>query len=328
MAANTRSAEVATRAGEREIVATRVFAAPRALVFSLWTDPRHIAQWWGPDGFTTTTHEMDVRPGGVWRFVMHGPDGVDYKNKVVYREVVAPERLVYDHVSGPPFHVTVTFAEQGGKTAVTMRMIFESEAVRENVIKQFGALDGLTQTLGRLGDHVARTVGLGPALPPAGQEVVITRLVDAPREVVFKAWTEPKRLKQWWGPRGFTTPFCTVDLRPGGVFHYCMRSPEGRDIWGKGVYREIVVPERIVYTDTFADADGNLVSPTYYGLSTGHPDETLVTVLFTAQGHQTKVTVQHAVPESVPERSGIKEGWTEMLDRLAEELAKTSLGGA
>ncbi len=328
MAANTRSAEVATRAGEREIVATRVLAAPRALVFSLWTDPRHIAQWWGPDGFTTTTHEMDVRPGGVWRFVMHGPDGVDYKNKLVYREVVAPERLVYDHVSGPPFHVTVTFAEQGGKTAVTMRMIFESEAVRENVIKQFGALDGLTQTLGRLGDHVAHTVGLGSALPPAGQEVVITRLVDAPREVVFKAWTEPKRLKQWWGPRGFTTPFCAVDLRPGGVFHYCMRSPEGRDIWGKGVYREIVVPERIVYTDTFADADGNLVSPTYYGLSTGHPDETLVTVLFTAQGHQTKVTVQHAVPESVPERSGIKQGWTEMLDRLAEELAKTSLGGA
>ena len=77
MAANTTSAEAATRAGEREIVATRVFAASRALVFTLWTDPRHIAQWWGPNGFTTTIHEMDVRSGGVWRFVMHGPDGVD-----------------------------------------------------------------------------------------------------------------------------------------------------------------------------------------------------------------------------------------------------------
>ncbi len=328
MAANTTSADIATRAGEREIVATRVFAAPRALVFTLWTDPRHIAQWWGPNGFTTTIDEMDVRPGGVWRFVMHGPDGVDYKNKIVYREVVAPDRLVYDHVSGPQFQVTVTFAEQGGKTTVTVRMLFESAADREKVIMQFGALEGLTQTLGRLGDHVARTVGLRLAESAAGQEIVIRRLVDAPRDVVFKAWTQAERLKQWWGPRGFTTPFCSVDLRLGGVFLYCMRSPEGRDIWGRGVYRDIVVPERIVYSDMFADADGNPVSPTHYGMSAGHPVETLVTVTFTAHGHQTQVTVEHAVPESVPERLGIKQGWTEMLDRLAGELANASMGGA
>lgn len=328
MAANTTSADIATRAGEREIVATRVFAAPRALVFTLWTDPRHIAQWWGPNGFTTTTHEMDVRPGGVWRFVMHGTDGVDYKNKIVYREVVAPDRLVYDHVSGPQFHVMVTFAEQGGNTAVTVRMLFESAAEREKVITQFGALDGLTETLGRLEDHVAHTVGLRLAESAAGQEIVITRLVDAPREVVFKAWTQAERLKQWWGPQGFTTPFCAVDLRPGGVFLYCMQSPEGRDIWGRGVYRDIVVPERIVYSDTFADADGNPVSPTHYGMSAGHPAETLVTVTFTAHGHRTQVTVRQAVPESVPERSGIKQGWTEMLDRLAGELANASMGGA
>jgi uncharacterized protein YndB with AHSA1/START domain len=78
----------------------------------MWTDPNHVAQWWGPKGFTNTIHEMDVRPGGVWRFVMHGPDGVDYQNKIVFIEVVKPERLVYDHVSGPKFHVTVTFTEQ------------------------------------------------------------------------------------------------------------------------------------------------------------------------------------------------------------------------
>lgn len=328
MAANTTSADAATRVGEREIVATRVYAAPRALVFTLWTDPRHIAQWWGPNGFTTTIHEMDVRPGGVWRFVMHGPDGVDYKDKIVYREVAAPDRLVYDHVSGPQFHVTVTFADQGGKTTVTVRMLFESAAERENVIKEFGALEGLTQTLGRLGDYVARAGDRHPAGSTSGQEIVIARLVDAPQDVVFKAWTEPRRLKKWWGPRGYTTPFCTVDLRPGGVFHYCMRSPEGRDFWGRGVYQDIVVPERIVYTDTFADADGHPVSPTHYGMSTTHPAETLVTVTFTAQGHQTKVTVQQAVPESVPERSGMTQGWTEMLDRLADELANASPGGA
>jgi uncharacterized protein YndB with AHSA1/START domain len=85
----------------REIATTRVFDAPRDLVFDAWTSPEHVAQWWGPNGFTTTTHSMDVRPGGEWIFVMHRPDGSDYKNHIVYREVVRPERILYDHVSGP-----------------------------------------------------------------------------------------------------------------------------------------------------------------------------------------------------------------------------------
>ena len=94
------SAVASTSSSDREIVVTRVFDAPRALVFKLWTDPEHLAHWWGLNGFTITNYEMDVRLGGVWRFVMHGPNGVDYQNKVVYREVVEPERLVYSHVLG------------------------------------------------------------------------------------------------------------------------------------------------------------------------------------------------------------------------------------
>src|SRR5262245_27650391 len=113
-------------ASDREIIATRVFDAPRELVYRMWTDRQHVARWWGPNGFTNTIHEMDVRPGGVWRFVMHGPDGRDYQNKIVYTEVVPPERLAYDHVSGPTFSAVVTFAEEGGKTRVTGRMVFES----------------------------------------------------------------------------------------------------------------------------------------------------------------------------------------------------------
>ncbi len=153
-------------------------------------------------------------------------------------------------------------------------------------------------------------------------EIVITRVFDAPRDLVFKAWTEPERLMRWWGPKGFTTPFCRVDLRPGGVFHYCMRSPEGRDFWGRGVYVEVVQPERIVYIDSFADEEGNPVEPTRYGMSPAHPRETLVTVTFTEHEGKTMVTLQHAIPASVPERSGAQQGWTEMLDRLAKELAK------
>lgn len=135
---------------DREIVATRVFDAPRELVFKMWTDPKHVAHWWGPNGFTSTIYEMDVRPGGVWRFVMHGPDGVDYQNKIVYAEIVKPERIVYSHVSGPQFQVTATFAEHGDKAKLTVRMLFESAAQRDKVAKEFGAVEGLNQTLGRL----------------------------------------------------------------------------------------------------------------------------------------------------------------------------------
>ena len=144
-----------TNTADREIVSARVFDAPRELVWKAWVDPKHVAQWWGPKGFTNTIHEMDVRPGGVWRFAMHGPDGTDYKNEIVFIEVVKPERLVYDHVSGPRFHVTATFADEGGKTKLTMRMVFPTAEERDNTVKKFGAVEGLNQTLGRLGEHLA-----------------------------------------------------------------------------------------------------------------------------------------------------------------------------
>jgi len=113
---------------DREIVTTRVFDAPRELVFKAWTDPDHLAKWWGPKGFTNTFQEFDMRPGGVWRFIMHGPDGVDYKNKSVFVEVVKPERIVLQHVSGPRFQVTAAFAEEAGKTRLTFQMLFETAA--------------------------------------------------------------------------------------------------------------------------------------------------------------------------------------------------------
>ena len=141
----------------REIVVTRVFDAPRDLVFQMWTDPKHIAQWWGPNGFTSTIYEMDVKPGGVWQFVMHGPDGVDYQNKVVYLEIVRPERIVYSHVSGPQFQMTVTFADDGGQTRLTAQMLFESAALRDKVAGQFGAVEGLKQTIGRLQEYMEKT---------------------------------------------------------------------------------------------------------------------------------------------------------------------------
>lgn len=141
---------------DREIVTTRLIDAPRELVFKVWTDPHHLAQWWGPNGFTNTIHQMDVRPGGAWNLTMHGPDGTDYRNESVYVEVVPPSRLVYDHVTGPTFRATATFEEEDGKTRVTLRMVFESAEKRERVEREFGAVEGAKQTFAKLAEYVAK----------------------------------------------------------------------------------------------------------------------------------------------------------------------------
>ena len=146
---------------DREILIIRVFDAPRELVFQAWTNPEHVAQWWGPNGFTNTIHEMDVRPGGVWRLTMHGPDGVDYPNKIVFIEVVKPERLVYTHGGdegdeSEPFHVTVTFDEHGGKTTLALRSLFASAAERDKVVEEYGAVEGGNQTLARFAEFLTK----------------------------------------------------------------------------------------------------------------------------------------------------------------------------
>jgi len=144
----------------RSIIGFREFDAPRELVFSVWTDPRHLAQWWGPIGFRTTTSSFDMRPGGVWRFVMHGPDGRDYQNRVTFEEIVPPERIVYRHGGGEDvepvqFRQTVIFEDLGGRTRIIWRGDFPSAAERDRVIKEYGAAEGLKQTMTRMADYVA-----------------------------------------------------------------------------------------------------------------------------------------------------------------------------
>ncbi len=151
-----RTTEVSA-ASDREIVISRRFDAPRDLVYKVWTNPEHIGAWWGPRGFSTTTHEMDLRSGGLWRFIMHGPDGTDYKNRIEYVEVVEPERLVYWHGGenddSQPFHVTVTFSQQDEVTEVTMIQRYATVEDRQMSVK-FGAVDGGNQTFDRLSAYL------------------------------------------------------------------------------------------------------------------------------------------------------------------------------
>ena len=159
---DARSNPVAQTA-DREIVLTRTFDAPRELVWEAWTNPKHVVNWWGPRGFTTTIEKMDVRPGGVWKHVMHGPDGTDYPNSSVFKEVVKPERLVFSHgggkQGGPGAHFVATWtfeALAGNKTKVTARMVFDSPTDRDFVVKEYGAIEGGKQTLERLADYLSK----------------------------------------------------------------------------------------------------------------------------------------------------------------------------
>jgi uncharacterized protein YndB with AHSA1/START domain len=303
---------------DREIVVSRDLDAPRELVFAAWTDPRHVSNWWGPRGFTTTTKEMDVRPGGVWRFVMHGPDGTDYKNKIAFLEVARPERIAYKHAGEEDtenvrFQTTVTFEDQGGKTRLTLLMVFASAEERNHVVEKYGAIEGGQQTLERLAEHLAG-------------EFVVTRTFDAPRELVFKAWTEKERLMRWWGPKGFTLLSCTIDARPGGTFHYALRAPDGGEMWGKWGFREVAPPERLVFVASFADAAGNVIRAPF---SKDWPLEVLSTVTFTEHDGRTTL-VMRGVPLSASEaerkafdamHGSMQQGWGGTLDQLTAELA-------
>ncbi len=159
-------------------------------------------------------------------------------------------------------------------------------------------------------------------------EIVITRIFFASRELVWKVWTDCDLVKQWWGPKGFTMPFCKNDFRVGGKYLYCMRGSVGmgiwsrKDIWSTGGYREIVPFGRIVSTDSFADEKGNVVPATHYGMNADFPLEMLLTVMFEDDEGKTKLILHHVGIPLGPDRDGARTGWNESLDKLAEVLTK------
>ncbi|TMB96599.1 MAG: SRPBCC domain-containing protein [Chloroflexi bacterium] len=157
--------------------------------------------------------------------------------------------------------------------------------------------------------------------PASGDVLVIERVFEAPRELVWKAWTEPERMMRWWGPEGFTCPVCEIDFRVGGKWLNCMRSPEGQEFWSTGVYREIVPRQRIVTTDSFADEKGNVVPASHYGMTAEIAMEMLITVTFEESDSKTRLTLRH---EGLPaaEREGAQAGWGTSLDKLAAYLAE------
>ena len=303
---------------DRELVTSRILNAPRERVFGAISDPAQLALWWGPKGFTNTFQEFDFREGGAWQFVMHGPDGRNYENKHTFAEIVKSERVVFQHRSSPRFQLTVSLEEAfGGKTKITWRQRFETAEECKRIATY--AVPANEQNLDRLEALLAKS--------PAPHPFSISRTFDAPRELLWKAWSERARLMEWFGPKGFKMPAAKMDFRPGGSFHYCMESLDGHEMWGKFVYREIIAPEKIVFVNSFSDEAGDI---TRHPLSATWPLEMLSTFTLTEDNGRTTATV-HWIPLNATEEErktfdaaheGMKQGWTGTFDQLAAYLAK------
>ena len=235
---------------DRELVLTRTLPAEPSRVFEIWTDPASISLWWGPQGFTTTTHAIELRAGGRWRFTMHGPDGRDFGNLVEFIEVDAPHRLKYRHcdegeAEPVSFHADVTFAPLGEMTLLTMRMVFDSPEALARVEEGYGACKGQYDTLERFAE-VLRAYVESPVGPASDREISTSRVLPVPPQRVFEAVSDPVQLATWWGPSGFTNTFETFDFRPGGDWIFTMHGPDGTNHANVARFTTIDAPHRVV----------------------------------------------------------------------------------
>ena len=314
---------------ETEIVITRVLHAPRDLVWQAWTDPEHVVNWWGPRGFTNTTKRHEFRVGGYWEHMMHGPDGTNYPNKAKFLEIVPLERITYllgggsdleaDERRGVAFRATWTFeAVAPDRTRLTGRMVFPSKEARDRAVRDYGAVEGGKQTLERAAEYVS-----GMLTKP----FVISREFAAPRDLLWKAWTESAHFGRWFGPKGFKMDLVRFDPQPGGTTHYRMTTPDGKKLWGRAVYREVVPPVKLIWINSFSDENGGI---TPHPLSPDPwPLQLLTVVTFAEAAGKTTVTITWTPFDSTQAerdtfeqgRESMKMGWTGTLDQLAAHLA-------
>jgi uncharacterized protein YndB with AHSA1/START domain len=305
-----------------ELHITRIYNAQVKQVWDAWVDPKQVAQWWGPRGFTITTVRKDVKKGGGWLYTMHGPDGVDYPNHTKFLEVDLNQRLVYDHGGfedkPPMFRVNVLFAEIKGQTKMDMTMIFSTaEAAIE--ARKFIKLASGDSTWDRLAEYLEKQ--------NSGKEVfVINRSFDVDIKTMYEVWSQPKHIMNWTPPTGFTGKYLNADIRQGGEAFYEMTG-HGLSMFGKANYLKLNEPTQIIYTQIFADKDGQI---SRHPMAPNWPETMKTTVTFFEEGpHQTRITLDWEVFGEATEvehntfksaKAGMTQGWTGSFDKLEEYL--------
>jgi uncharacterized protein YndB with AHSA1/START domain len=303
-------------APERTLVTNRVFDASPERVYKAWTDPKQLARWFPPEGFTAPVCELDVRVGGAMRIDMKGPEGEPFKGQLfpgrgVYREVVPNKRLAFaftPEMAGqamPTVFMSVDFEEQAGKTKLTIQQTLDTVADYQAMVKQ-GMAAGLGESLGKLAGVLSgRSSDRGVSV--SGRQLTLTRVYPAPRDLVWRAYTDPKQIVKWMFAADWEAPFAETDVRPGGAFRIGMRPADHSEqgFTFDGSYREVVKPERIVQDV----GDGRVMTTTFEEVLGG--------------GTRLTLSLEMALKE-VSERTG----WTQILDNLAKHLATLSSGEA
>jgi uncharacterized protein YndB with AHSA1/START domain len=280
---------------KRVMTMTRDLDAPRELVWKVYTQPEHIVHWMAASDWTTPSAEVDARSGGRLKIEMRALNETEgFFFEGIYDEVIEPELLVL--AIGDGRIMRTTFEDLGGKRT---RLVLSWEMALDEAQERLG----YTQILDKLTEYLKDR-------RPAKPEIIITRVFDAPRDLVFKAFIEPDRLRQWFGPKGFTVPTAESDPRQGGAFRLGMKMAEGdgKVYWVTGTYREVVVPERIVMT---MSGEGDQ----------GDAPDTQVTVTFLERAGRTLV-ILHQTGMPIHAIAGASEGWTQSLDKLAALLSK------
>jgi uncharacterized protein YndB with AHSA1/START domain len=296
---------------DRTLTVTRVFDAPRDLVYRAWTDPKEFGKWFPPIGFSAARCELDVRPGGTLRMDMKGGAdagefaGVVFPGKGVYREVVPNERLSFtfegeDAAAQPQILMTVVFEDEGRRTKLTIYQVAKTVADYEELLK-IGATEGLGQSLDKLAALLERG---GTDAAVTGRTLTLVRVFNAPRDLVWEAYTDPKHIVKWSFAKDWESPFAETDVRPGGAFRIGMRpadlSEEGFTF--EGTYREVKRPERLVQDL----GDGRVMTTT-----------------FEDQNGKTKLTLSVEMAEAEEQE---RTGWTQILENLEKHVA-TMTGG-
>lgn len=324
-----------TTEGKTDLVITRMIDAPRELVWKAWTEPEQIKRWWGPKDFTTPVWKADLRLGGEIFNCMRSPDGKNYCSKGVFLGINPPERMVltdsfadekgnvvpasyYGMSKDFPLvmKITLLLEEQDGKTKLTLRHADIPPGEDSE-----GAKQGWNESFDKLDRHleIEKASTFGKSVPtfefPSDREIVITRIFDAPRERIFQASTDPDLIPQWWGPESYTTRVEKMDVRPGGEWRFVQRDNEGNEYVFKGVYREVVPPEREAHTFEFESMPGHVI---------------IETSTFEEFDGKTRLTINELF-QSREDRdgmfnSGMKEGATESTRRMEKLLKNHSIG--
>jgi uncharacterized protein YndB with AHSA1/START domain len=306
-----------------EIAITRIYDAPVNAVWHAWVEPDQVAKWWGPRGFTITTTQKDVRPGGTWTYTMHGPDGVDYPNKTVFHEVEPGALLAYDHGANDDrpalFRVKVRFTALGNKTQMEMRMILPSPEAADQT-REFIKKAGGNATWDRLAEYLDETLH-------NKDRFVINRTFACSIEKMYDIWTQPEHIATWLAPTGSTMEFLRADIRVGGEAFYKMVAADGMTLYGSTHYLELAKPTRAVYNQMFRSATGEVsrhpLAPlwpetmrTVVEFHEEGTNDTRVTVTWEPEGNATRAEVEMFLGA----RGGMTQGWTGSFDKLEDFL--------